>query len=224
MIDLPATPMERARGTTLKPRLGFLISGLCAAATVAASLPAQTRWPADRYQFRRLALDSAPLCRQTVPVLTPDSLGPLRTGQPLRDVERACPHVLYWWSWTVDGIPTPAVLLRFGHAFIEAVFSDTLSTSLVLRLVTHSPLIRTVEGFGPGSRLAWISRSWGAHRFGERECVLYTWYRSRPGIIFQVNVPDDSGCDAGQVVRDGERARLPWTTTVREVVLVRHGK
>ena len=201
-------------------RFGSLLTGLCAAVPLAASLSAQSRWPADPYRLARIPLDSAPACRQSVPVLTKDSLGPLRPGEQLQDLERACPHLLYVWSWTDEGIPTPAVWLQFGQARILVVFSDTLSTSWVLRLVTNSPLVRTAEGFGPGSRLAWISHSLGQLSFGQRECMLYAKYHSRPGLVFKVNAPDTWGCDAREALLSGRRLVIPRTTTVLEVVLV----
>lgn len=202
-------------------RLLLFVSGLCAVATAGARQPGQARWPADRYQLRRIALDSAPQCRATVPVLTPDSLGPLWPGESLQELERACPRLLYVWSWTDEGIPTPAVWLQLGGARVLAAFSDTLATSRMLRLLTHSRLVRTAEGFGPGSRLWWISQSLGPLILGTRECALYARFRSRPELIFRVDPPDSWGCGDIPDILKGQRAELPRTTTVREVLLVR---
>src|SRR2546430_14967086 len=123
----------------MTPRLLLPLVLACICASLAT---AQSPWPGDhdRYQLANLQLDSAPTCRAVVPLLTSDSLGPLRPGQSLRELERACPRLLFGWDWGNEGIPAPAVVLRFGRAVVEVEFSDTAPTSGAYRISTDSRL------------------------------------------------------------------------------------
>ncbi len=187
---------------------------------------AQARWPSDRDQGQiNLGVSgSVPSCRPAVPPLMIDSLGPLRPGQPLVALERACPRLRYGWDWGDEGIPAPAVLLRFGTAMVEVELRDTLPSSPVYRVRTESPAIRTADGFGTGSALAAIVSAWGPPTFGVGECVLYVWFASHPGLSFRVRVPASWECEDVLAVEQGRASKLPPGTTVREVLLFRRDK
>src|SRR5258705_5121753 len=185
---------------------GFAL--VCIGVSAATAL---TRWPADqdRYHLGSLPLHSAPVCRVTVPRLAMDSLGPLRPGQILRDVERVCPRLLYGWDWGTEGIPAPAVVLRLGGSVVKMEFPDTASSSGANRVSTDSRLVKTVDGFGPGSSLTAMTRAWGPPTFGAAECVLYVWFSSHPGLSFRVDVPKRWRCEDVLAVGQGNSAKLP---------------
>jgi len=194
---------------------GFLV------AAVSLRCTGQSRWPADKdsHQASAYVADSIPQCLAAVPVITRDSLGPLHPGQPLADLERHCGQLRYAWEWGNEGIATPAVLLRFGDAAVEVEFPDTLPTAKTYRIRTESPAVRTVEGFGVGSQIQGMTRAWGAPTYGSGECVLYVWFKSRPGLSFRVRVPEAWECEDVQAVERGGTSKLPAGTTVREVLL-----
>ena len=187
------------------------------------SLPchAQQRWPRDkdRYQVGTYPSDSVPQCRTAAPVLTADSLGPVRPLQRLAELERICPRLRYAWEWGHEGIPTPAVLLRLGEAVVEVEFPDTVPSSPAYRIRLDNPIVKTADGFGPGSELEAMARAWGAPRFGVGECVLYASFESRPGLSFRVRVPESWQCGDVNEVERGKAPQLPPGTTVREVLL-----
>jgi len=147
------------------------ILGLVAIAMilVVASAPvdaAGDRWSSvpDINQLVTLAhAETAPRCSATTPQLTTRSLGPLRPGQSLRDLEKACPTLSYGWYWN-EGSPNPVVLLRLGEAAVMVEFSDAAPTGAAYRITTAFP-VRTADGFGPGSELSAMMRAWGRPHF-----------------------------------------------------------
>ena len=181
----------------------------------------QSRWPADKdaHQAATYVPDSIPQCLAATPVLTSDSLGPLRPGQTLAEVERRCGHLRYGWEWGNEGIPTPAVLVRLGEARVEVEFPDTVPSAKNNRIRTESPVVRTTEGFGVGSQIQDMTRAWGAASYGAEECVLYVWFKNRPGLSFRVRVPEAWQCADVHAAERGRTPKLPAGTTIREVIL-----
>jgi len=190
-------------------------------ASVSIFCAGQSRWPIDKdaHQVGMYKASAIPACRSGIPILTLDSLGPLHPGQTREALARACPRGIYAWEWGNEGIPTPAILLRFGDAVVEVEFPDTAASSRVYRITTESPAIRTAEGFGVASRLDDITKTWGAPTFGEGECVLYVWYNTRRGLSFRVRVPDAWECEDVLAVQEHGASRLPPVTTIRQVLL-----
>jgi hypothetical protein len=179
------------------------------------------RWPSvpDLDQQVTLAdAETAPRCTATTPPLTPRSLGPIRPGQSLRDLEKVCRSVRYGWNWN-EGSPNPVVLLRLGEAAVMVEFSDATATSTAYRITTAFP-VRTTDGFGPGSELTAMMRAWGEPEFGVGECALYVWFATRPGLSFSVDVPESLDCLArGRIESTGDVSLLPRGTRVGPVLL-----
>ena len=182
---------------------------------------ADTRWssaPDINEQVTLSHAETAPRCSDTTPPLTTRSLGPVRLGQFLRDLEKACPTLHYGWYWN-EGSPNPVVLLRLGEAAVMVEFSEAITTSAVYRITTASP-VRTTDGFGPGSQLSAIIRAWGKPHFGVGECALYVWFATRPGLSFSVAVPETIDCLArGRIESTGDTSLLPAGTRVGPVLL-----
>src|SRR5215831_20930551 len=156
---------------------------------------ADSRWPSPPDLNQQVTLADgqlAPRCVATTPTLTTRSLGPLRPGQSLRDLEKTCPALRYGWFWN-EGSPNPVVLLRLGEAGVMVEFSDATPTSTVYRITTAFP-VRTGDGFGPGSELSAMVRAWGQGSFGVAECGLYVWFSTRRGLSFSVDVPEGLDC------------------------------
>ena len=193
--------------------------------TTAASLAtAQEGWPPDpdAFQITRYATTAAPVCTEHTPRLTTDSLGPLVPGQTLSDIRQRCPHLAYGWDWGDEGVPTPAVLVRLGDLLAEIEFDDTLPSSLAYRISTVSPQAQTLDGYGPGSLLREMADAWGAPEFGVGECVLYAWFKSRPGLSFRVVVPKAWDCADLVTYEESSTSRpLPADTKVQDVLLFR---
>jgi len=202
------------------------LSGIALVGIGVSAATAQSRWPADqdRYQLGNLDLDSAPICRTAVPLLTIDSLGPLRPGQTPRALQGACPRLLFGWDWGSEGIPAPAVVLRFGEAVVEVEFPDTTGETVASRISSSNQLMKTADGFGPGSSLTAMMRAWGEPTFGINECALYVWFRSRPGLSFRVEVPASWQCEDVLAVEQGDVAKLAPSTVVGNVSLFREDR
>lgn len=180
------------------------------------------RWAADPDMNTGVSLSDAqraPRCGAKTPALTVRSLGPVRPGQPLRDLEKSCPSLRYGWYWN-EGSPTPVVLVRLGDSAVMIEFSDATDASTIHRITTDSP-VRTVDGFGPGSRLSAMIKAWGKPTFGVGEHGLYVWFSTRPGLSFRVEVPDRWDFLASRrVEQNGDATLLPGDTKVGEVLLV----
>ena len=210
------------------PSFGFAAAGvLIALALVSTSLAAgANRWPADPDMNTGVSLSDAqraPRCGAKTPALTVRSLGPARPGQPLRDLEKSCPGLRYGWYWN-EGSPTPVVLLRLGDSTVMIEFSDATDASTIYRISTDSP-VRTVDGFGPRSRLSAMIKAWGKPTFGVGEHGLYVWFSTRSGLSFRVEVPDGwDSLASRQVEQSGAATLLPDGTRVGEVLLVRRNK
>jgi hypothetical protein len=193
------------------------------ATACATSATAQARWPADAelHQVTREAAVPAPTCTAQTPTLTPDSLGPLRPGQTLHDVEHACPHLYYAWDWGYEAIPEPVAVVRLGDVQVMLAFHDTTSSSTAYRISTASQLARTTEGLGPGSQLSELIQAWGEPRFGVGECVLYAWFPSQEGLSFRLQLPGPWDCTDLFAMEDtGDWSRVPTDARVRYVLLV----
>ena len=185
------------------------------------SARAQTRWPSDaeRNQVPLASAAHAPLCQAKTPTLTNRSIGPVRPGQSLQELEKTCPKLQYAWHWN-EGLPTPVTLVRFGKASLMIEFSGTTTSSMIYRITTADAQVRTADGFGPGSPLSAIIRAWGKPSFALGECVLAVWFASRPGLSFKVELPDNWDCLAsGRVEQTGDVSLLPLGTRVGMALL-----
>ncbi len=205
----------------------FILALLAIAIVIIAAVPsaatdaAGARWssvPNVNQQVTLSHAETAPSCSGTTPPLTTRSLGPVRPGQSLRDLEKACRTLRYGWYWN-EGSPNPVVLLRLGEAAVMVEFSDVTPTSSVHRITTAFP-VRTTDGFGPGSQLSTMMRAWGKAHFGVGECALYVWFAARPGLSFSVDVPETLDCLArGRIESTGDASLLPRGTRVGPVLL-----
>jgi hypothetical protein len=130
-----------------------------------------------------------------MPVLTPDSLGPIRVGMTLAEFRRVCPRAVFTWDFGDEGNESPAAVVRLGGAAVVVGFDDTLGTSRVHGLKSRSRALHTKEGFGVGTRLSILARAWGSPKGSEAECVPFAWFERMLGLSFRIHpgIPWDCG-------------------------------
>ena len=205
----------------------MICRGLVLAAWLLAAAPAwgsmvlsQARWPKNPWDAQTPAAPAhAPRCRDQTPVLTADSVGPLRPTMSLSEVQRVCPGLLYAWRF-LEGDPEPIVITQLGRLVLVIEFGDTLAATPVYRLTTDSHAARTQDQLGPGLDVALSVRAWGRPQFGQGECALYMWFPSRPGMSFALDLPSSWTCEQSlHLEQTGDWTRLPPHTKVSEVLI-----
>ncbi|MDR4494192.1 MAG: signal peptidase I [Nitrospirales bacterium] len=182
----------------------------------------EKRWPVEDDVSNEISLSDtkhAPLCSSKTPLLTTTSLGPVRPGQTLAELENICTSLHYGKYWS-EGMATPAALLRLGEASLMIEFSDETPNdqSKIWRVTTDSP-VQTTDGFGPGALLSDMVKAWGRPSFGVGECELFAWFSTRSGLSFRVNLPDTQDWDCFAMSRLNDSALLPKNTRVGKVML-----
>jgi len=172
----------------------------------------QGHWPVDQDANQLVPGKSVPTaaCRASAPVLTSDSLGPLRPGMSLPEVLHSCPRAYFGWRWE-EGLPEPAVAIRLGWAVAFAIFKDTAGPkALVYRILISDSAVKTKEGIGPGSTLRAMMANWGTPRMGAAECSLYVWFDARPHISWIMQFPRNWDCSKLEdFVADSAASHLP---------------
>ena len=141
-------------------------------------------WPSD------VPLPAA--CRDTAVAIDGDSIGPLRIGQLLPSVLANCPQPLVGWDWGDEGIPTPALMVRFGVGTVLITLTDTTDTASVYYLSTTSTALRTVDGVHIAMPVDSLNARLGPLEFVEGECGLFAVSRRRPHLGAQLTLPADS--------------------------------
>jgi hypothetical protein len=179
---------------------------------LAAPSQAQRGWPADQETNQLVPgkqVATTP-CREATPMLTSDSLGPLRPGMTLRQVLAACPDPFYGWHWE-EGIPEPVLAIRLGSSLVLAALTDTAGPkAVVYRILIADSTIKTRDGLGPQSQLKDMIHRWGTPQMGAAECALYVWFDALPHISWITNFPSGWDCEKLEAfVDDSSAARLP---------------
>jgi hypothetical protein len=206
-----------------------------AAALFLAACSSADAWPEDReanqlqvIRFRngegRPGSTQVPQCRESAAMITSDSVGPVRAGQTLKELRRACPELLHGWDWGDEGVPAPAVAVRLCDAVVTAELDSTLATSRVRAVTVEHGSARTPEGLGPGSTLGEMTRAWGAPRLIEGECVIEAAFPGREGLVWRLSIPGRPNCaQVGEIARANAADRLPPETMVSRVTQVGSG-
>ena len=179
---------------------------------------AQQRWTDNQYDNQIGPSDKAttPTCFQTTPSFSPDSVGPFHIGISVEQVETLCHSLRFGWYGGDEGIFEPVALLKFGSGSILLEFDDTLITSRVRRMFIGTPEIRSPEGLGVGSLVKDLAAKWGKPSRAEIECLLYVYFKSKPGISFQVDLPVQRDC--GQLENVDEA--ILSQSKVRQVLII----
>jgi hypothetical protein len=127
------------------------------------------------------------------------------------------------WDWGDEGIPEPALFLRFGESLIELTLEDTLSSSRVLQVRTQDSTLHTPDGFGAGSLFLELAKVLGTPHLEEGECVLYASFDLAVGLSFRLDMPSaEHLCEQiPGIARRNEWSKLPSGTRISEVVLSR---
>jgi hypothetical protein len=138
-------------------------------------------------------------CRESLPAIDGDSIGPLRIGQILSSVLAQCPEPILGWDWGDEAIPEPALMVRFGSAAVLVTLTDTTDTASIHYLSTTDTVFRTPDGVHVGMPVDSLSARLGSLEFLEGECSLYASAPGRPHLGIQLTLPMDSR-DCGALV------------------------
>jgi hypothetical protein len=147
-----------------------------------------------------------------------DSLGPIKPGFTLAEIEEICTQVEYAWLF-IEGLPTPVVITKLGEMTVLFEMSDTVPTSWIYRASTSSHLARTQDGVGPGIDLATVSKIWPDLKivYGEGTFALS---EEHPGISLEIGTRSDRDWRVvGEAQRTGNLGLLPEGTFVAGVLL-----
>jgi hypothetical protein len=142
-------------------------------------------------------------------VLTPDSIGPIRAGQALRELRRECPQLYFGWYWD-EGSPSPGFAVWLGRALVVATITDSTTNARVFVAQTSSRAVRTSSGIGPGSLLRTAEATWGKDSLDEAECQLAVSFQSQPGLAWLVTIPAQWEC--GKAEGGASTSVLPAAT------------
>ena len=177
-------------------------------------------WPADtfdvridRWSFEEPAeLAKIPTCQATTPVISGDSIGPLRAGLTRAAVERRCPRLHYGWYYSDDQLWIPAANVRLGPATFLLEFDGTTPNARVARVAAIDPGARTRDGLGAGSTLAEARRILGQPTLVPAKCAIFARWPSRPGLVARIVLTDETGWECSSMRQVAERnllARVP---------------
>ncbi len=170
-----------------------IVGALLLIATPARS---QYRWPSpDAATLEPGTSIDAPLCRDSAPLLTTDSLGPAAADIALAEFQSRCPHVRLGWVWKEGSAnPIPAAAVRFGPATITLEFSDTLPDSRAYHITVADSAVRTGNGLGPGSSLSQLIAQFGQATYGTESCQLWAKFDSAPGLSWVFGSVEEEVC------------------------------
>ena len=189
-------------------------------------------WPADtfdvridRWSFEEPAeLAKIPTCQDVTPVVTGDSIGPLRAGLTRAAVESACPKLHYGWYYSDDQLWIPAANVRLGPATFLLEFDGTAPTARVTRVAAIDPGARTADGLGAGSTFADARRILGAPTLVPAKCAVFARWASRPGLVARIVLTDETGWECSSMRQVAERnllARVPADSRIGYFAQVR---
>lgn len=160
------------------------------------------------------------MCDASTPALTPpDSLGPIKPGMKVGEIEAICRELEFGWI-SVEGRPQPVLLTRLGDVSVVIEVRDTLPRSRIHRVSTASSSARTVDGIGPGVALSEVLRLWPDLRIGMGEGT-FALSPTHPGISLELAWSDPDDWRAFfHAQRTGDLSRLPVDTNVSAVLLL----
>jgi hypothetical protein len=193
-------------------------------------------WPADTFDVRidRWSFEeqpskrgTLPICSDRAPVITGDSIGPLRAGLTRAQLLAVCPRLHYGWFYTDDQSWAPAAVVRLGPSVAIIEFDGTARSSTITRISAHGPGAATPDGVRAGSTLATARETLGEPRLVGAKCAVYVRWPDRPGLIARLVLPDETGweCSAMRaLVEYGTLRRVPEGTTIGFLAQVAPGQ
>ena len=158
---------------------------------------AQAGWPERSAAFGEQRLWASPSlraqaarCRDAPSAITRDSIGPVRPGMTLADLNRLCPRVLHVWEQGggQEERHYPIIAVTLGHATVFASVEDTASGSRLSTIYTTDSGLQTLNGIGVGSTYAQLRATYGASTLaaGSQECgAAEAKVDALPGVYFE---------------------------------------
>lgn len=173
-------------------------------------------WPADTFDVRidrwsfevPAQLARIPSCGSATPIVTGDSIGPLRSGLTRAAIERICPTLHYGWYYSDDQRWIPAANVRLGTATVLLEFDGTAPTARVTRVAALDSATRTADGLTAGSPLADARRILGEPTLVPAKCAVFARWPARPGLIARIVLTDESGWECSSMRQVAERNNL----------------
>ena len=180
-------------------------------------------WPADthdvsigHFSFEVPAQrQKVPRCSERVPLVTPDSVGPMHAGQTLAELRRACPELLFGWYYTDDQLWAPVAAARLGDGVALAVLDGTAPDARVSLVAALDSTMRTPEGIGARSRLQAARHAYGDPQLVQRKCAVFVRWPNRPGITARLLLPDETGWECSamrKLAHDNDLRKVPLDT------------
>lgn len=175
-------------------------------------------WPDANVPFADTVVTHVPPCAPAA-TITPDSLGPMRPGATLHSVLARCPTAKPFWLWE-EGSLQAALVINIGGAAVQVLLDDTLSSSVVERIVSADSLAKTPFGIGPGKSVADLERAYGRMSFGVAECAIYAYASAIRGLSWKLLFPEGWTCDQLGLLERGD-LRPPSDTRISTVIVFR---
>jgi hypothetical protein len=190
--------------------------------SAAQTAPVAIAWPPDPVSNQAPESAGVPTgvvqCSSRTPLLTSDSVGAVRAGQPLSELVSRCPYALPRWRFD-EGIPEPVLIVKLGTTVVFAVLDDTLPASEVYRAIVVDPGARTSAGVHPGMTLAQVAAIYGLpSEMGTAECFLYATFTQEPGIGWRLDLPGEVDCAKVEFMRVAD---LPLETRLEAAIHAR---
>jgi hypothetical protein len=204
-----------------KPLLLAFALGACAGdgpATGGAWADPRAEVSVGAFQRDRTLRERVPACARAPAPVTGDSVGPLRAGQTLAELEARCPGAMRGWD-RGDGPPIPTLAVRLGASVTIALMLDTVADARVAQV--ESAELATAEGMGAGTSLEELLATYGDGLLVERDCAVEIEFAALRGVSFMLAMPPGGGvaCDEiPDIVEENAIDLLPPGTLVAWVI------
>jgi len=151
-------------------------------------------------------------------LLTPDSLGPVTPSLTKALLDVVCPGLRDTVWQGAEGIPQQATVLRLAGRTVGLV--EWAGPELRLaRVLIESPLVRTVDSLGVGSRVRDLRKRLGKLSAGYDDAGVYVWSTDQPNLSYLLRLRVTSLLSVPDSIAEHPEV-VPDSARVRKVVMV----